>query len=183
MGGGNERVAASTFRLGLLEESDLRDSLTIRPPKGMHQLMRRIKEYNKLEDDQLQGKGKASASLQYHKEYHPEKFQQKDGRKLRAPSVGLTPWTEGVNVTFKEPFYKILERIKNEPYFRWPGKMGGDPTRRNQCLYCTYHREKGHTIEQCCMLKDHLEQLVKAGHLKEFLARRSTHRPGIGKLK
>ena len=53
MGGGNERVAASTFQLGLPEESDLRDSLTMRPPKGMHQLMRRIKKYNKLEDDQL----------------------------------------------------------------------------------------------------------------------------------
>ena len=29
-GGGNEKVAASTFRLGLLEDSKLKDSLTIR---------------------------------------------------------------------------------------------------------------------------------------------------------
>ena len=72
-------------------------------------------------------------------------------------------------MAFKEPVYKILECIKNEPYFQWLGKMGGDPARRNQSLYCTYHREKGHTIEQCHVLKDHLEQLVKAGHLKEFL--------------
>lgn len=36
-------------------------------------------------------------------------------------------------------------------------------------MYCTYHREKGHTTELCCVLKDHLEQLVKASHLKEFL--------------
>ena len=41
--------------------------------------------------------------------------------------------------------------------------------RKNQSLYCTYHGEKGHTTEQRCVLKDHLEQLVKAGHLKEFL--------------
>ena len=47
--------------------------------------------------------------------------------------------------------------------------MGGDLARRNQSLYCAYHREKGHTTEQCHVLKDHLEQLVKAGHLKEFL--------------
>jgi len=37
-------------------------------------------------------------------------------------------------------------------------------------LYCTYHRDKGHTIEQCQVLKDHLGQLVKAGYLKEFVA-------------
>ena len=48
--------------------------------------------------------------------------------------------------------------------------MGGDPSRRNQNLYCTYHRDKGHTTEQCRVLKDHLGQLVRAGYLKEFVA-------------
>ena len=47
--------------------------------------------------------------------------------------------------------------------------MGGDLARRNQILYCTYHMEKGHTTKQCQVLKDHLEQLVKAGCLKELL--------------
>ena len=70
---------------------------------------------------------------------------------------------------FKEPVHKILDRIKNKPYFQWLSKMGGDPSRRNQNLYCTYHRDKGHTIEQCRVLKDHLEQLVRSGHLKEFV--------------
>ncbi|XP_023874302.1 uncharacterized protein LOC111986842 [Quercus suber] len=36
--------------------------------------------------------------------------------------------------------------------------MRGDPSRRNQNLYYTYHKDKYH-----------LEQLVKAGHLKEFV--------------
>ena len=47
--------------------------------------------------------------------------------------------------------------------------MGGDLAKRNQNLCCTYHREKGHTIEQYRVFKDHLEQLVKFGHLKEFM--------------
>ncbi|XP_050278070.1 uncharacterized protein LOC126719580 [Quercus robur] len=47
--------------------------------------------------------------------------------------------------------------------------MGGDPSWRNQNLYCTYHRDKGHTTEQFRVLKDHLGQLVKAGYLKEFV--------------
>ena len=72
-------------------------------------------------------------------------------------------------MVFKEPVHKILERIKNEPYFRWPSKMGGDPARTNQNLYCTYHQEKGHTTKQCRVFKDYLEQLVKSGHLKEFV--------------
>ncbi|XP_050277887.1 uncharacterized protein LOC126719362 [Quercus robur] len=75
----------------------------------------------------------------------------------------------GVNVAFKELIHKILDRIKNEPFFRWPNKMGGDPSRRNQNLYCTYHKDKGPTAEQCRVLKDHLGKLVKAGYLKEFV--------------
>ncbi|XP_075666030.1 uncharacterized protein LOC142635848 [Castanea sativa] len=115
IGGGNERVAASTFQLGLLKKLEVRDSLTMRPPEGMQQLMRRIEEYKRLEDDRLQ----------------------RTKRELRAPGKASTQRAEGVSVTFKEPVYKILERIKNEPYFRWLGKMGGDPVRRNQRLYCT----------------------------------------------
>ena len=76
---------------------------------------------------------------------------------------------EEVNVVLREPVHKIVNWIKNELFFRWPKKMQGDPSRRNQNLYCTYHRDKGHTIEQCRVLKDHLGQLVKAGHLKEFV--------------
>ena len=72
-------------------------------------------------------------------------------------------------MTFKEPMHKIVDRVKNEPYFRWSNKMGGDPSRRNQILYCTYLKDKGHTTEQCQVLKDHLEQLVKVGYLKELV--------------
>lgn len=60
-------------------------------------------------------------------------------------------------MAFKELVHNILEWIKNEPYFQWPGKMGGDPSMRNQNLYCIYHRAKGYTTEQCRVFKDHLE--------------------------
>ena len=47
IGGGNEKVVASTFRLGLPEDLELRVSLTKRPPYNMRQLMRRIEEYKR----------------------------------------------------------------------------------------------------------------------------------------
>ena len=36
-------------------------------------------------------------------------------------------------------------------------------------MYCTYHKDKGHTTKQCRVLKDHLVQLVKVRYLKEFV--------------
>ncbi|XP_050248918.1 uncharacterized protein LOC126696182 [Quercus robur] len=72
-------------------------------------------------------------------------------------------------MVFWEPVHQILDKIKDEPYFRWPNKMGGDPTKRNQSLHCQYHQDRGHIIDECRTLCNHLEQLVKIGKLKQFL--------------
>ena len=74
-----------------------------------------------------------------------------------------------VNTVFREPVHQVLEKIKNEPFFKWPNKMSGDPTKRNQNLYCHYHQEWGHTTEDCRNLWDHLDQLVGEGKLKSLL--------------
>ena len=64
---------------------------------------------------------------------------------------------------------QVLEKVKNEPFFKWPNKMAGDPVNRNQSLYCHYHQDHGHTTEDCRNLWDHLEQLVREGKLKHLL--------------
>ena len=71
-----------------------------------------------------------------------------------------------VNTVFREPVHQVLEKIKNEPYFKWPNKMGGDLMRRNQSLHCQYHQERGHITKDCRTLRNHLEQLVRDGRLK-----------------
>ena len=47
--------------------------------------------------------------------------------------------------------------------------MAGDPSNRNQNLYCHYHQDHGHATEDCQNLWDHLEQLVREGRLKHLL--------------
>ncbi|XP_030958821.1 uncharacterized protein LOC115980739 [Quercus lobata] len=59
IGRGNEKIVANTFKMGLPEGSELRELLTKKPPEDMRQLMRHIKEYKRLENDQLQNKKKA----------------------------------------------------------------------------------------------------------------------------
>ena len=125
--------------------------------------MRRIEKCKRLEDDWLQSKGKAPVIN------HPRQcgLQLRPWKDLKVQEPG--PQMGEVNVAFKELMHRIVDRIKNKPYFGWPNNLGGDPSMRNQNLYCTYHRDKGHTTEQCRVLKDHLEQLVKVGYLKEFM--------------
>ena len=59
--------------------------------------------------------------------------------------------------------------IKNEPFFSWPALLGGDPSKKDPNKYCSYHREKDHMTERCYSLKQHLEELAKAGHLRRYL--------------
>ena len=77
--------------------------------------------------------------------------------------------TQAINVVFREPVQKVLEKVRNEPFFKWPNKMAGDPVNRNQNLYCHYHQDHGYTTEDCRNLWDHLEQLVREGKLKHLL--------------
>ena len=57
--GSYDNVAISTFKAGLPAEHDLRKSLTDKPVAGVHLLMDWIDKYGRIEEDQLQGKGKA----------------------------------------------------------------------------------------------------------------------------
>lgn len=107
--------------------------------------MRCIEDYKRLEDDQQQNKGKMPTATPNSKESRQGGFQLRSsgGLRIQEPSDRARE----VNVLFKELVHKILEQIKNGPYFQWPSKMGGDPSRRNQNLYCTYHWDKGHITE------------------------------------
>ena len=59
--GSHDDVAISTFKAGLPAEHDLRKSLTGKPITSVRLLMDRIDKYRRIEEDQLQGKGKAKA--------------------------------------------------------------------------------------------------------------------------
>ena len=57
--GNFDDVAIRTFKISLSAEHDLRKSLTRKAVRSVRQLMDRIDEYEWVEEDQQQGKGKA----------------------------------------------------------------------------------------------------------------------------
>ena len=81
-----------------------------------------------------------------------------------------------VGAVFREPVHQVLKKVKNESFFKWPNRMVGNPEKRNRNLYCQYHWDHGHTIEDCRSLWDHLDQLVREDKLKQLLH----HSSGLG---
>ncbi|XP_075645040.1 uncharacterized protein LOC142616033 [Castanea sativa] len=80
-----------------------------------------------------------------------------------------------VNTVFQEPADQLLEKIRNEPYFKWSSRMARDPMKRNQNIVCHYHQDVGHTTENFRTLWNHLEPLVSEGKLKQFLYHPNGH--------
>jgi hypothetical protein len=168
----DEDIVGKTFRFGLHEDSKLRKSFTKRPPINMAELMTRLEQHIRVEDDPKSSTKIAEvAPLVDRKAAQPEPQPESRRAKKAKSSTGTsgTGICLAIYTTFKEPIYRLLPFIKDKPYFEWPPKMPGDPATRETKPYCNYHREHGHLTEQCRAYKYHLEHLVKNGHLKQFV--------------
>ena len=162
--GGTEEMAIKTFKQGLDLESELRHSLSKRPAKSMRNLMSRIEQYVRVEEDRARTRATSTQSRPSRKPANTE--QKRAELPPRNPTRFPQPKELGrVYTVFNEPIYRIMSEIKNEPFFIWPAPLGEDPSRRDPNKYCSYHREKGHMTKRCYTLKQHLEELAKAGHL------------------
>ena len=73
--GSYDDVAISTFKAGLPAEHDLRKSLTGKPVTSVRLLMDRIDKYMRIEEDQLQGKGKAKVIPQERRDSRSNQLQ------------------------------------------------------------------------------------------------------------
>ena len=144
-------VAISTFKSDLPTEHGLRKSLTGNPVTSVRQLMDRIDKYKRVEEDQLQGKGKEKVIPQKGRDFRSDRYNS------NSPRRDFTGQYGSANT---QKVHQVLEKIKNKTFFKWPNMMAGDSMKRNQSLYCQYHQDHGHTIENCRSLWNHLDQLV-----------------------
>ena len=73
--GSYDDVAINTFKAGLQAEHDLRKSLTGKPVTSVRLLMDMIDKYRRIEEDQLQGKGKAKVIPQERRDSRSDRIQ------------------------------------------------------------------------------------------------------------
>ena len=79
--GDYDDVAISTFKAGLPAEHDLRKSLTGKPVTNVCQLMDQIDKYRRVEEDQLQEKGKAKVIPQERRDFRSNRYNNNRSRK------------------------------------------------------------------------------------------------------
>ncbi|XP_050273174.1 uncharacterized protein LOC126716188 [Quercus robur] len=167
--GNYDDVAISTFKRGLPTKHGLIKSLTGKPVTSVRQLMDIIDKYKRVEEDQQTGKGKVKVVPQERRDFRSDHFNNSNRPRRDYSEQFGTTGAQAVHAVFREPLHKILEKVKNGPFFQWPSWMVGEPAKRNQNLYCEYHQESGHTTNDCKNLKNHLGRLVREGKLRHLL--------------
>lgn len=193
----NEELAVMCFKEAMLQGIDLRRELVRYPVGTMKALMTRVNQFVEQEEDET--RAQENFGLKLGDGYFGDRLPRKDKKLFRkeetsrqkasaSPVMVSSPTSKGrkkykppsdsyraVNTIFKEPIYKILTKIRTQPFFTLTQPMRGDPSTRDQSKFCSYHKQNGHKIKDCMSLKSYLERLIKEGHLKEYLKEESSH--------
>ena len=130
MDGNFDDITISTFKSDLPTEHGLRKSLTGKPVISVWQFMDRIDKYKRVEEDQLQGKGKEKVIPQKERDFRSDRHNNSNPMR---DFVGQyrSVHTQKVIAIFREPVHQVLKKIKNELFFKWPNKMVGDSMKHN----------------------------------------------------
>ena len=121
-----DEVAIRTFKVGLPPEHGLRKSLTGKPVTSLRQLMDQVDKYKRIEHDQQQGKGKAKVIPQEMRDLRTDRYNNNRPRRDYVEQSRSNN-NQVVRAVFREPVHQVLEKVKNESFFKWPNKMVGNP--------------------------------------------------------
>ena len=65
--------------------------------------------------------------------------------------------------------------IQDLSYFIWREPIKIDLAKRDRSIKCVYHKDHGHTIEQCRSLDYTVERLVRVRNLKQYIHSEGRH--------
>ncbi|XP_028081328.1 uncharacterized protein LOC114282781 [Camellia sinensis] len=147
------------------------------PPLMMEALIERVHQHIRVEEDSTRAKAKFGSTVMPDKKttakVNTVEQPSKNGRGRRAnredPEKRRLRVRTAITTVFNKPIYQILSEIKNEPFVRRPAKLGVAQRGYDERSRCTFHDEKGHLTKNCTPLRQHLEELVVAGHLDQYI--------------
>ena len=102
-------------------------------------------------------------------------------KKVKSPNqrVPRTPPSKYNNFTdLTKSVEDVFLAIEHTSVYKRPDSMRGDHSKRNQNKYCRYHKDVDHTTEECIILKDEIENLIREGYLRDYVSNGSTKSRG-----
>nr|XP_009387484.1 PREDICTED: uncharacterized protein LOC103974393 [Musa acuminata subsp. malaccensis] len=138
-------------------------SLVERPPTTVPEMLQRASQFVAAET-WMTGRPRGHRGT---KSEPPRQQQPPTSRRRsdRSDPTALRPPLPALNSSQTDIFLHIRGKgLLKEPY-----PMSDPRALENQSKYCRFHRQRGHDTEQCRELKRQIEELIRRGHLDQYL--------------
>ncbi|KAF3595126.1 hypothetical protein DY000_02021696 [Brassica cretica] len=90
----------------------------------------------------------------------------------KAEGMEVSTWPDISHLSVSRPeLINVLRQMGQQ--VKWPQKMKAPDSFRNPGFWCQFHRDHGHKTEDCVALKIEVNELLKKGHLREFLSEKA----------
>ncbi|KAL0399444.1 UNVERIFIED_CONTAM: hypothetical protein Sradi_2287700 [Sesamum radiatum] len=171
----NHELLASIIQQNL-SLGRFKESIAGKPPSTMEDLLMRLQKYIRIEESNASNPSFSGKRKGQEEEKEPKK---KEERK-HLPPTGFAYYTP-LNASRGEILFVAEQQGLIS---QWPTKMKDNPKRFRSNKYCRFHRDRGHTTEECHHLKNEIEKLIQRGHLKEYInhypqGRQFSHGPSV----
>jgi len=140
------------------------NNVYLHPPASMHELKLRAADYVRMEEMQ-------TLHTKFCNDYaattaNPHPPPPRPDPRPREPRQPRFTRCAPLNV----PRSRLLDEALQADLIPPPRKTTTPPN-ADMTKYCRYHRNHGHTIEDCKALQDKIEELIRAGHFCRFIRR------------
>ena len=86
--------------------------------------------------------------------------------------MAVSTWPDISHLSVSRPEHiNVLRQMGQQ--VKWPKKMKAPDSFRNPGFWCNFHRDNGHTTEDCVALNIEVNDLLRKGHLREFLSEKA----------
>ncbi|XP_012851511.1 PREDICTED: uncharacterized protein LOC105971204 [Erythranthe guttata] len=146
-----------------LKSGRFKESIAGRPPGNLDELLNRAEKYIRIEE------ASANAPPKRKREDERPDIRRRDDRRPPPPPQGQSSSTYNRFTPLNTRLTEILHVIEQKGLAEPPRPMQPNAKREKSDRYCRFHKDKGHTTEECAQLKLAIERLIKQGHLSEYI--------------
>ncbi|XP_020229256.1 uncharacterized protein LOC109810243 [Cajanus cajan] len=174
----NPEVALHAMLMALKPGSFV-DSLCRDAPRDMDELRARAAGYIQMEEhsafrDQVHGKGPAKPE-----QGHKDKVKVNNDSQFKKPARANRSGRYDFYTPLNAPRVHILEEASNNNLLALP-PPSHTPNSVDKSKHCRFHRNYGHTTDECRTLRDRIKELIQAGHLSHYIQLQPGSRGGSG---
>ncbi|KAI3446714.1 hypothetical protein Pfo_003379 [Paulownia fortunei] len=131
-----------------LRQGRFKDSIAGKPPVTLEELLQRAEKYIRIEE---------ATGLTIHGKRKQRDEDRPEGRKEERRHPPPNTYTRFAPLNPPRPLKESSRRAKSDKY-------------------CRFHRDRGHTTEECFHLKQEIERLIRKGYLTEFVEKANSNR-------